>query len=77
MLLGAVYTLILVFNLILTLRCRKADIVATVSSPVSLTPVVNYRRCCFYKPLIIAGVFVIGNKVITGVMESMKIRDKA
>jgi hypothetical protein len=62
MLLGAVYTLIMVFNLILTLRCRKADIVATVSSPVSLSPAENYRQCFSCKPFIIAGVFVTGNK---------------
>ncbi len=28
-----------------TLRCRQADIVATVSSPVSLLPAINYRQC--------------------------------
>jgi hypothetical protein len=61
MLLGAVYTHITVFNLMLTLRCRQADILATVSSPVSLTPAVNYRRCCCYKPLTIAGVVVTSN----------------
>jgi hypothetical protein len=53
------------------------DFVATVSSPISLTLAINYRRCHCYRQLIISGVIVTGNKLIAGVMELIKIRDKA
>jgi hypothetical protein len=57
---------------------EQAHIVATVSSLVSLTLLaINYRQCHCYRQLIILGVIVTGNKLISGVMESIKIRDKA
>jgi hypothetical protein len=59
-----------------TLRCRKADIVATVSSPVLTTPVIDYRQFHCYRFLVNAGV-VTGDKLIAGIMESMKIRETA
>jgi hypothetical protein len=66
-----------------TLRSRQADFVASVSSSVPLLPVLllavkyhYHRRCCFWQ-LIIAGVVVTGDKLIAGVMESLKIRNKA
>jgi hypothetical protein len=37
---------------------------------------INYPRCCSYRPLIIAGVADTGDKLIAGVMKSMKVRDK-
>ncbi len=39
----------MIFYLEFPLRCRQADIVATVLSPMSLTPVINYCRCCCYR----------------------------
>jgi hypothetical protein len=42
-----------------------------------LLPVINYRRCCCYRRLILAGDNDTDEKLITGVMESMKIRNKA
>jgi hypothetical protein len=61
-----------------TLKCRQAHIFATVSSPVSLTLLaINYRRWHCYRQLIISGVIVTSNKLIAGVMELIKIRDKA
>jgi hypothetical protein len=54
------------FLLMFTLRCGQADIVATVSSTVST----------FHRKLTIAGVVVTAEKLIAGVMESMKIREK-
>jgi hypothetical protein len=39
----AVYIHILAFDLMFTLRCRQADIVQIFSSPVSLTPSINYH----------------------------------
>jgi hypothetical protein len=39
----------MIFYLVFPLRCRQADIVATISSPMSLTPVINYCRCCCYR----------------------------
>jgi hypothetical protein len=60
----------------LILRCTQADIRPTDLLPVSLL-LASYRRCrCFWQ-LTIAGVFVNGKKLIAGVMESMRIRDKA
>jgi hypothetical protein len=44
-------------------------------SLMSWLPVINYHRCCCYQRLIIAG--VIGEKLISSVMDSMKIQDKA
>jgi hypothetical protein len=41
----SVYTDLIIFYLIITLRCRQADIVATVSSTVSLLPAINHCRC--------------------------------
>jgi hypothetical protein len=38
---------------------------------------INYRRCRCYRRLIIAWIIVTGKKFIAGVMESMKIQDKA
>jgi hypothetical protein len=66
------------------------EVFATVSSSVLLTPEINYRlpaiscrRCRCYWRLIIAGVvtgkwqLIFDGVVVTGVMESMKIPDKA
>ncbi len=59
--------------LMFTLRCRQADFVASVAGgvvtsvyllPVSLLPSINYPQCRCYQ-------------LITGVMESMKIWNKA
>jgi hypothetical protein len=56
-----------------TLKCRQAHIFATVSLPVSLTLLaIKYRWWHCYRQLIISGVIVTGNKVITGVMELIK-----
>ncbi len=61
----AVYThSIIIFYLMFALRCTKADIVATVSSPLSLLPVINYLQCHCYRRLIVAGM-----------IKLMKIRD--
>jgi hypothetical protein len=57
-----------------TLRCRQVDIFAIISSPLSTIPAINYRS---YWQLIIAGVFVTGDKLIAGVMESKTIQDMA
>jgi hypothetical protein len=68
----------------LPLRCRHADIVASVSSPVSMTLAINYlwyyllsaisyHQCHCYQPLTIAGVVVTSEKLFAGVMESIKI----
>jgi hypothetical protein len=67
------------------LRCRQADIVATVSSPVShkiIAGVVVTHDKLSPMLLLLAiyyrhGVVVIGEKLITGIMELMKIHDKA
>jgi hypothetical protein len=69
----------MIFFLMLTLRYRQADFVAIISSPVPLTLAINYCKCkcCFYRRYIKAGVVVTSDKVITGIMESMKIRNKA
>ncbi len=70
------YTHLMIFYFMFTLRCSKAHIVRTVSSPVSRPPVINYRQFHCYRLLVNAGV-VTGDKLIAGIMESMKIWDKA
>jgi hypothetical protein len=45
--------------------------------PVSLLLAISYRRCRYFWQLTIAGVVVNGKKLIAGVMESMRIWDKA
>jgi hypothetical protein len=40
----------------------------------SLSPAIIYRRCRCYQLFIIAGVVVTGDKLLAGVMESMKSR---
>jgi hypothetical protein len=42
-----------------------------------LLPAISYRRCRYYWRLIIASVVDTRDKLIAGVTESMKIRDKA
>jgi hypothetical protein len=44
---------------------------------VSLLPAIKYHRCRICRRFIIAGVDVTGKQLITGVLELMKIRDKA
>ncbi len=39
----------------LSLRSRQADIVVNVSSPVSLTPAINYRQRRCFQRLLLAG----------------------
>jgi hypothetical protein len=58
----------------LTLRCRQADIVATYDTGdklllLLLLPAINYRRCSLLPS--------VGDKLITGVIESIKIWDKS
>jgi hypothetical protein len=48
----------------LMLRCRQADSVASVSSPLSLTPEINDLQCCCCWRLIIAGM---KDKLVAGV----------
>ncbi len=62
----AVYTHIMRFYLMFTLRCGQVNFFAIASSPLSLTPW-----------LIIADVIVTGYKVITSAMKSMKIWNNA
>jgi hypothetical protein len=71
----------MIFYLMFTLRCWLADFF---SLPVLLTLAINYHQCCCYQPSIIVGIVVTGDcvavtgdKVIAGVTESMKIRNKA
>jgi len=45
----SVYTHMLTFYLLFTLRCRQADFVASISLPVSLTLAINYCRCRCYR----------------------------
>ncbi len=47
--------------LMFTWRCRQADIVATVLSPVSLLPAMNIASVVVTCPLVIAGVIVTGD----------------
>ncbi len=54
------------------LRCRHAVFVASVSSPVLLTPVIYYHQCCCYWQVIIGGVIITNNELIAGVMEIIK-----
>jgi hypothetical protein len=46
-------------------------------SRVLLLPAINYRRCQCYRRFITAGVIVTSDKLIAGVMGSMKIRNRA
>jgi hypothetical protein len=82
MLLGCVYTHIMIFYYFL--RCRQAYIVATVSYPVSTVPAINYRWCPVVtgdKLLRVSLLLAINyrlchcyrQKLIAGVMELMKI----
>ena len=48
MVLECFYTQKMIFNLMFISKCRQADFVASVSSPVSLTPAINYCQCCCY-----------------------------
>ncbi len=58
------------YNDFLLLRYRRADVFAT-------TPAINYRRFCCYRQLIITIVVYTSDELIAGVMELMKICDKA
>jgi hypothetical protein len=73
MLLGCYLHWYNIFSIMFTMRCRQADFVASVSSPLSLTPTINYRQCYCYWRLMIVGVIVTSDKLIACVMESMKI----
>ncbi len=64
-----VYLYRMIFNIS---RYRQTDTRTTV-----LSLAINYCQCRYYLQLIIAGVVVTTNKWITGLMESMKIRDNA
>jgi hypothetical protein len=45
----AVYTHMMTFYLMFTLRCRQTVFVASISLPVLLTLAINYCRCCWYR----------------------------
>jgi hypothetical protein len=57
-------------DILLNLRCRQADIVTTISLPVSMTPAINYRRCRCYRGIMIAHVVVTGKQLIAGVNDT-------
>jgi hypothetical protein len=63
---GLLFTFILWFFTLFILRCRQSDVVATVSTPVSLLLAINYRR--FGET---------SDKFFARAMKSMTLRDKA